>query len=79
MIPTAKSYEAIQSTDLPLDRPRQSGFVLKPIDKDVALRMLDSFLTDSDPAEDRETLAILENAINEYRAATGARLVFPHE
>jgi hypothetical protein len=65
--------------DLPLDRPRQSGFILKPIDKDAALRMLDSFLTDSDPEEDRETLEFLAQAIDEHRAAVGARLMSPNE
>ena len=50
MIPTVKSFETEQpADDLPLDRPRQSGFVLKPIDKEAALAMLDSFLTDSNP------------------------------
>lgn len=66
-------------SDLPLDRPRQSGFMLKPIDKDAALQMLDSFLTDSDPEEDRETLEMLEKAINEHRAAVGARPMFTNE
>ncbi len=66
-------------SDLPLDRPRRSGFVLKPIDKDAALQMLDSFLNDSDPEEDRETLELLKKAINEHRATIGARLMFPNE
>ena len=79
MISTTKLHEVIQPTNLPLDRPRQSGFTLKPVDKDAALRMLDSFLTDSDPQEDRETLEFLTQAINEHRAAIGARLMFPNE
>jgi hypothetical protein len=77
---TMKLLEINQpADDLPLDRPRQSGFVLKPIDKEAALRMLNSFLTDSDPEEDRETLKFLAQAIDEHRAALGARLMFPDE
>lgn len=68
MFPPIKLPRIDQSDDdLPLDRPRQSGFTLKPIDKDAALQMLDSFQADSDPEEDRETLAVLEKAINEHR------------
>lgn len=80
MTTTVKLLEADQpADDLSLDRPRDSGFILKPIDKEAALQMLDSFLTDSDPEEDRETLEFLTQAINEHRAAVGARLMFPNE
>ncbi len=77
---TMKSLEVGQpADDLPLERPRQSGFVLKPIDKSAALQMLDSFLVDSNPEEDRETLEFLTRVIDEHRAAVGARLMFPDE
>lgn len=80
MSTTLKLLEAdLPADDLLLDRLRQSGFVLKPIDKGAALQMLDSFLVDSDPEEDRETLELLTQAIDEHRAAVGARLMFPDE
>ena len=69
----------IKAEDLPIDRPRKSGFVLKPIDKEAALAFLDSLLLEGDPEEDRETLDFLKRAVNEHRAAVGARLMFPDE
>ncbi|MBI1766684.1 MAG: hypothetical protein HYR56_35200 [Acidobacteria bacterium] len=64
--------------DLPLDRPRQSGFVLKPIDVAAATAALQSLYLD-DEAEQRETFAYLRDALNETRAANGERLLFPYE
>lgn len=68
---------AIASEALPVERLRQSGFIIKPIDKAATLAMLDNILQNSDSAEDRETMEYLTKAIDEQRAAVGARLVFP--
>jgi hypothetical protein len=62
---------------LPLERPRKSGLVIKPMDKDAALALLDELLRTSDPEEDRETMELLIKGIDEHRAAVGARLMFP--
>jgi hypothetical protein len=64
--------------ELPIDRPRSSGFVLDNIDVAAALAMLDSFL-EEDEAEQRETFAYLKRALDETRAAQGERLLFPNE
>ncbi len=64
--------------DLPIDRPRKSGFILKPIDVAAATAALKSLYVD-DEAEQRETFEYLKNALNETRAANGERLLFPDE
>lgn len=64
--------------ELPIDRPRSSGFVLQKIDVPAALAVLDSFL-EEDEAEQRETFEYLKHALDETRAAQGERLLFPHE
>ncbi len=64
--------------DLPIDRPRKSGFYLKPIDVAAATAALTSLYAD-DETEQRETFEYLRNALNETRAATGERLLFPDE
>ena len=61
--------------DLPLDRPRKSGFVIKPIDVEKAKAVLDS-LYDDDEEEQRETFLVLKQAIDEGRRARGERLLF---
>ena len=58
--------------DLPIDRPRNSGFVLKPIDVAAATSALKSIYA-YDEAEQRETFEYLKNALNETRAANGER------
>ncbi len=60
---------------LPIDRPRKSGFVLKPMDREAAMALLDSFL-DEDEEEQRETFALLKQAIDDGRRARGERLLF---
>ena len=64
--------------ELPIDRPRTSGFVLDKIDVPAALAVLDSFL-EEDEAEQRETFAYLKHALDETRATQGERLLFPNE
>ena len=64
--------------DLPIDRPRKSGFVLKPIDVAAAAAALKSLYA-GDETEQRETLEYLRNALNETRAANGERVLFPDE
>lgn len=70
--------EAFPVEDLPIDRPRKSGFVLKPIDVAAATAALRSLYAD-DETEQRETFEYLRNALNETRAAHGERLLFPDE
>lgn len=69
---------ALPDKDLPVDRPRPSGFVLKPIDVAAAAVALKSLHAD-DETEQRETFAYLSNALNETRAANGERVLFPGE
>lgn len=64
--------------DLPIDRPRKSGFSLKPVDVAAATAALKSLYAD-DETEQRETFEYLRNALNETRAANGERLLFPDE
>ena len=68
----------LPAEDLPIDRPRKSGFVLKPIDVTAATAALQSLYAD-DETEQRETFEYLRNALNETRAAHGERLLFPDE
>ena len=64
--------------ELPIDRPRSSGFVLEKIDVPSALAVLDSFL-DQDEAEQRETFQYLKHALDETCMAHGERPLFPNE
>ena len=72
-----KTNERELAATLPVERPRPSGFVIKPIDIAAAQATLNEFLRESDPEEDRATMDILIKAIDEHRAAVGARLMFP--
>ena len=72
-----KTNERETTVTLPVERPRPSGFVIKPIDIAAAQATLDEFLRESDPEEDRATMEFLIKAIDEHRAAVGARLMFP--
>lgn len=74
----ARESLALPDKDLPIDRPRPSGFVLNPIDVAAAAVALKSLYAD-DETEQRETFAYLSNALNETRAANGERLLFPDE
>jgi len=65
------------ATDLPLDRLRKSGFVLKPIDKDAARQAMSQMAEEADPAECQETLDYLMKALNETRAEGDERVLFP--
>lgn len=67
------------SEDLPIDRPRKSGLVIRPGNREGAINLLDQLLSEGDPEEERETLELLKQALNEHRAAVGARLMFPDE
>ncbi|MCI0391191.1 MAG: hypothetical protein MOB07_20820 [Acidobacteria bacterium] len=69
---------ALPVEDLPIDRPRKSGFSLKPVDVAAATTALKSLYAD-DETEQRETFDYLRNALNETRAANGERLLFPDE
>jgi hypothetical protein len=71
--------EMLTAQNLPLDRLRPSGLVVRMGDPQAAMEMLDQLLTESDPAEDRETMEFLMKAIDEHRAAVGARLLFPDQ
>lgn len=63
--------------NLPLDRPRKSGFVLKPIDVDAAIQALRQMTDEADPQECQETLDYLMKALNETRREGGERILFP--
>lgn len=65
--------------DLPIDRPRKSGVIVRRGDREAAMELLDSLLVGGDPVEEQETLEFLKKAINEHRASVGARLMFPDE
>ena len=69
---------ALPFEDLPIDRPRKSGFALKPVDVAAATAALKSLYAD-DETEQCETFEYLRDALNETRAANGERLLFPHE
>lgn len=64
--------------ELPIDRPRPSGFVLKKIDVPAALAVLDRFL-EEDEAEQRETFEYLKRALNETRSASSPTLASHHK
>lgn len=63
------------SEDLPIDRPRKSGFAIKPIDVEGAIKLLQSFYHE-DPEEQRQTFAVLKKAIDDGRRERGERLLF---
>ena len=65
----------VKAEELPIDRPRKSGFVIKPINKEEAIKLLQSFY-DEDPEEQKETFAFLKKAIDEGRRERGERLLF---
>lgn len=75
---SAAEPAAGNAADLPIDRPRASGFVLQPINVTAAVAALQSLYAD-DETEQRETFAYLQNALNETRAANGEQLIFPDE
>lgn len=54
------------------------GAPLPPFDPDAAIAVLESFY-EGDEEEQRETLEYLKHALNEDRAAAGARLLFTDE
>ena len=62
---------------LPLDRPRQSGFILKPIDASAARNTLRRMVEESDAEECQQTLEELMQALDETRTEAGERLLFP--
>ncbi|MGH9847093.1 MAG: hypothetical protein ACREEM_51010 [Blastocatellia bacterium] len=64
-----------KAEELPIDRPRKSGFVLKPINREAAISLLESFLEEDDE-EQRETFSLLTQAIDDGRRARGERLLF---
>jgi hypothetical protein len=73
---TLKLIEPEQALEeLRIDRPRKSGFVLHPIDQEAARTLLDSFL-EEDEEEQRETFALLKQAIDDGRRVRGERLLF---
>lgn len=63
--------------NLPLDRPRKSGFVLPPFNAQAAIEALQQMAEDADPVESQETLEYLMKALNETRAEGGERILFP--
>jgi hypothetical protein len=67
----------IESPALPLNRPRKSGFVLKPIDAGAARNALRQMAEEADTAECQQTLEELRQSLNETRAEAGERLLFP--
>jgi len=60
------------SSELPIGRPRISGFALRRTDVPTAVAVLDSFL-EEDEDEQRETFEYLKHALDETRAAQGER------
>lgn len=77
-IANVTKVELVAAEDLPLNRPRKSGFILQPINVAAATSALQSLYTD-DATEQRETFEYLRNALNETRAANGERILFPDE
>lgn len=73
------NQEVVESPpmDLPLDRPRKSGFVLPPFDAEAAINVLQQMAQEADPVECQETLEYLMKALNETRAEGGERILFP--
>jgi len=66
----------VESQPLPLDRPRQSGFVLKRLDADAARQALRRMAEEANTAECQQTLEELMQSLNETRAEAGERLLF---
>jgi hypothetical protein len=69
--------QRVESPHLPLDRPRQSGFVLKPFDADAARQALRRMAEEADAAECQQTLEELMKSLNETRAEASERILFP--
>jgi hypothetical protein len=69
--------KSIETPSLQLERPRLSGFVLKPIDTDAARLALRQMADEADAAECQQTLEELMQALDETRAEAGERLLFP--
>jgi len=59
-------------------QPSAYGAPLPPFDPEGAIAVLESFY-EGDPEEQRETFEYLKRALNEDRAASGERLLFPDE
>lgn len=59
-------------------KPNAYGAPLPPFDPEGAIAVLQSFF-EGDLEEQRETLEYLKRALNEDRAAAGARLLFSDE
>ena len=70
-----KTSERETTVTLPVERLRPSGFVIKPMDAEAAVALLQSFY-DEDPAEQRETFALLKQNLDEGRRERGERLLF---
>ena len=70
-----KTSERETTVTLSIDRLRPSGFVIKPMDAEAAVALLQSFY-DEDPQEQRETFALLKQTIDEGRRERGERLLF---
>ena len=68
--------QKIEPQPLPLDRPRRSGFVLKPIDTGAARVALRRMAEEADTLECEQTLEELMQSLNETRAEAGERLLF---
>lgn len=69
--------QKLASPPLPLDRPRRSGFVLKPVNAEAARRALQQMAEQADTTECQQTLEELLQALNERRAEAGERILFP--
>lgn len=69
--------QRVETFPLPLDRSRQSGFILKPIDAGAARLALRQMAEKADVEECQQTLEELMQALNETRAEAGERLLFP--
>ena len=57
---------------------RRTGLILRPLTSAIIDELYDELERD-DPDERNETLAYLMKALNETRAAVGARPMFPNE
>lgn len=69
--------QRVEALPLPIERPRRSGFVLKPIDANAARVALRQMAEEADAEECQQTLEELMQALNETRAEAGERILFP--
>ena len=69
--------QRVEAPHLLLDRPRQSGFVLKPIDAGAARLALRQMAEKADAEECQQTQEELMQALNATRTEAGERLLFP--